>query len=59
MAYVGFDDRGYGYFDEGHYLLFSEDNLHELLFCYVVQDLSCLPDLFDQYISQRMDIATF
>ena len=59
MAYVGFDDCGYGYFDEGHHLLFSEDNSHELLFHYVVQDLSCLPDLFDQYISQRMDIATF
>ena len=59
MAYVGFDDCGYGYFDEGHYLLFSEDNSHELLFHYVVQDLSCLPDLFDQYISQQMDIATF
>ena len=59
MAYVGFDDRGYGYFDEGHYLLFFEDNSHEILFHYVVQDLSCLPDLFDQYTSQRMDIATF
>lgn len=59
MAYVGFDDRGYEYFDEGHYLLFSEDNSHELLFHYVVQDLSSLPELFEQYISQRMDTSTF
>lgn len=59
MAYVGFDDCGYEYFDEGHYLLFSEDNSHELLFHYVAQDLSCLSELFDQYISQRMDTSTF
>lgn len=59
MAYIGFDDRGYEFFDEGHYLLFSEDNSHELLFHYVVQDLSSLPELFNQYISQRMDTSTF
>lgn len=59
MAYIGFDDRGYEFFDEGHYLLFSEDNSHELLFHYVVQDLSSLPELFEQYISQRMDTSTF
>ena len=59
MAYVGFDNRGYEYFDEGNYLLFSEGNDHEHLFCYVAQDLSCLPELFEQYISQRMDTSTF
>lgn len=59
MAYIGFNDRGYEYFNEGYYLLFSEDHSHELLFHYVVQDLSCLPGLFDQYISRRMDTSTF
>lgn len=59
MAYIGFNDRGYEYFNEGYNLLFSEDNSHELLFHYVVQDLSCLPGLFDQYISRRMDTSTF
>lgn len=59
MAYIGFNDRGYEYFDERHYLLFSENNSHEHLFNYVVQDLSCLSELFDQYISQRMDTTTF
>lgn len=59
MAYTGFDDRGYEYFDEGNHLLFSENNSHELLFNYITKDLSCLPDLFEQYISQRMKISTF
>ena len=59
MAYIGFNDRGYEYFNEGYHLLFSENNSHELLFNYVVQDLSCLSELFDQYISQRMDTTTF
>lgn len=59
MAYVGFDDCGYEYFDAGRYPLFSDDTSHELLFHYVVQDLSSLPELFDQYISQQMDASTF
>lgn len=59
MVNVGFSDRGYECFDAGHYLLFSDDNSHELLFHYITQDLSQLPMLFTQYISQRMDITTF
>ena len=59
MVYIGFSEYGYECFDAGHYLLFSENNSHELLFYYVAQDFSCLPKLFDQYISQRMDTSTF
>lgn len=59
MAYAGFIDHGYKYFDKGHYLLFSENNTHDLLFNYVAQDISGLTKLFDLYISQRMDISTF
>ena len=46
---------------ESHYqvLQASENNAHELLFNYVAQDLSCLPDLFEQYVSQRMDTSNF
>ena len=59
MVYIGFSDCGYECFNSGHYLLFSENNAHELLFNYVAQDLSCLPDLFEQYVSQRMDTSNF
>lgn len=59
MVYIGFSDCGYECFDNGHYLLFSENNAHEFLFSYVTQNLSCLPDLFEQYISQRMDTSNF
>lgn len=59
MAYAGFIDHGYKYFDKGHYLLFSENDTHDLLFNYVAQDMSGLTELFDLYISQRMDISTF
>lgn len=59
MAYAGFIDHGYKYFDKGHYLLFSENDTHDLLFNYVAQDISGLTELFDLYISQRMDISTF
>ncbi len=59
MAYVGFNDHGYVYFDEGYHLLFSEDNTHEFLFRYVTQDLSYLPEQFGRYIARRMDTSTF
>lgn len=59
LGYVGFGDCGYEYFNEENHPLFSENNAHEILFHYVVQDLSCLSELFDQYISQRMDTSTF
>lgn len=59
MAYVEFNDKGYEYFNEGHHVLFSEKNAHEFLFQYVTEDLSGLPELFKQYISQRIDTSTF
>ena len=59
MAYVRFCNFGYEYFDEGFNLLFSENNSHELLFQYVTQDLSCLSELFEEYVSRRIGISTF
>ena len=58
MAYVGFDDKGY-YFGYGNTLLFSSDNTHNDLFNYITKDLRHLPDLFDKYISNRIDTTAF
>lgn len=59
MDYIRFGDRGYKYFDEGDTPLFCENNPHELLFQYVARDLSRLPELFNEYVSRRMDVSTF
>lgn len=59
MAYVGFDDNGYDYFDSGYYVLFSADNTHNVLFDYITKDLSCLPELLEQYVAKKIDTTTF
>ena len=59
LAYIGFDDNGYEYFDEGNYVLFSSDYTHNDLFNYVTKDISCLSKLFEQYISTKIDTTTF
>ncbi len=58
MAYVGFNNNGYEYFDIGNYMLFSSDNTHDYLFEYVDKDLSRLPILYEQYISKKMDVTS-
>ncbi len=58
MAYVGFGDNGYEYLDAGKNVLFFSDNTHNYLFDYITKDLSCLPKLFEKYISDRIDTKT-
>lgn len=58
MAYMGIVENGYRYFDKLHNLLFTTDKEHEYLLNYVTKDISCLPDLFSQYISAQMDVST-
>lgn len=59
MAYALFNENGYDYFDDYNQNLFSADNTHVDLFEYITKDFSCLPELLEQYISQRLDITTF
>jgi len=59
LAYVQFYNHGYEYFNEKDDPLFSSDSTHSLLFQYAAEDLSCLPGLLHQYISQKMDLTTF
>lgn len=59
MAYVQFYNHGYEYFNEKDAPLFCSDDTHDHLFHYAAEDLSCLPELFHQYISEKMDITTF
>ena len=59
MSYIRITNNGYEYFNNDYYFLFSENNMHNLLFEYAAKDLSCLSKFFEHYISQRMDITTF
>lgn len=59
MAFVGFGDNGFDYFNKNNCILFSSDNTHNYLFDYVANDLSCLPKLLEQYVSKRIDTTTF
>lgn len=59
MAYVGFSDIGYEYLNMEKDILFSSDNTHNYLFDYITKDLSRLHDLFEKYISNKMDTTTF
>lgn len=59
MSYLRITNNGYEYFNKDYHLLYSENNMHNLLFEYAAKDLSCLSKFFNQYISQRMDITTF
>ena len=58
MAHVGFYDNGYDYFDKNSSILFSADKTHNYLFDYIANDLSSLPELFEKYISKRIDPFT-
>lgn len=59
MALVGFVDNKYDYFDKNNRILFSADGTHNYLFDYVAHDLTCLPNLFEQYIFHKIDVSTF
>lgn len=59
MGYVGFDGNGYSYFDESKNLLFSSPNTHEILFDYINKDLTRLPMLLEQYVSEIINLTTF
>lgn len=59
MAFVGFYDNGYDYLNDLRFVLFSSDNTHNDLFDYINKDLHQLPDLFERYITNRIDTTTF
>lgn len=58
MLYAEFRDTKYECFDRNYDLLFTSDETHNHLFEYVAKDLSSLPILFEQYISNIMDTTT-
>ena len=55
MLYAEFSDTRYECFDRSYDLLFTSGATHDRLFEYAAKDLSSLPILFEQYISNRMD----
>lgn len=59
MAYALFNENSYEYLDENNRILFSIDNTHIHLFDYITKDLSCLSELLERYILQKIDIETF
>lgn len=63
MAYVEFNEQEYKYFDNNHNCLFSiykdEYYSHYALFKYASTPLEKLPILFQEYISEKIDIITF
>ena len=59
MSFVGFNGNGYDYLNDLKFVLFSSDKTHNDLFEYITKDLHHLPDLFERYISNRIDITTF
>jgi len=59
LALVIFGDGGYKCYEWEDRFLFEADMTHDLLFNYAATDLSQLPALFEWYISNRMNTATF
>jgi hypothetical protein len=59
MASAFFRNNWYEFCDNGNYVLFTANKTHDLLFDYVPKDLSKLSELFERYISKKMDTATF
>ena len=59
MGHALFNENSYEYLDENNRILFSTDNTHIHLFDYITKDLSCLPELLERYILQKIDIETF
>ena len=55
MAFLAFSDLGYEYLDQGYFVLFSENNTHDLLFEYVTKDLTGLAKLLTDYVGTRLD----
>lgn len=58
MPYIAFNNNGYDYCADDNAVLFSETHAHNALFDYVTTDLSCLPELFDQYVAEIIDTNT-
>lgn len=59
MTHAKFNENGYDYLDKNSDILFSSDNMHNYLFDYVDANLSCLPEILEQYITQRIDTSDF
>lgn len=59
MTYAEFRDNGYNYFDKNNNILFSVDKMHNYLLDYIDANLSCLPKILEQYITQRIDASDF
>ena len=59
MTYAEFSDNGYNYLDKYNNILFSADNTHNYLFDYVATNLSDLSEVFEQYITKRIDTSDF
>lgn len=59
MTHAEFNENGYDYLDKNSDVLFSADNMHNYLFDYVDANLSCLPEILEQYITQRIDTSDF
>lgn len=59
LAFVGFGDNGYDYFNKSSHILFSADNTHKYLFDYIAYNLSPLSGLIEKHISKRVDFFTF
>lgn len=59
MGYVSFGDSGYEYYSDHNELIFSTDDKHNELFEFIFKDISCLPKLFHNYISKKMNLVTF
>lgn len=56
MAYACFDNNGYTYYKRDGSKLFFSDETHRYLFDYIEKDLSNLPALLMQFISQRINV---
>lgn len=59
MTHAKFNENGYDYLDKNNDILFSADNMHNYLLDYVDANLSCLPKILEQYITQRIDASDF
>lgn len=59
MAGLGFHDAGYEYLDKGSYVLFSENNAHNMLFDYVAANISPVSGLLERHVLMQMNLDTF
>lgn len=56
--YATFRNDTYDFVDRNDQYIFSSDSTHIILFDYTAKDLSSLPQLFEHYVSQRLDTKT-